>query len=131
VLGAIERIADAHLPGRANLQPCELEIAAQLTQDRAGRPLMLYNGATRQGRWRIGWIAFNDAITHAIDRHDAPLITPPPPRGDATDIAFAASALQDGGAVWRSSSVSDDQPTRALLRLGCGSLHSGIHGLMR
>jgi predicted GH43/DUF377 family glycosyl hydrolase len=92
--------------------------AGPVIKDRAGQPVMLYNGATRPGRWRIGWIAFDDAFTQVLDRCDGPLITPPRPRGDATDIAFAASALQEGDVVWLYFTISDDQPTRALLRLG-------------
>jgi len=57
-------------------------------------PVMFYNGATIDARWRIGWIAFNRDCTEVVDRCIEPLITPPPPkdRGD-TDIAFAASCI--------------------------------------
>jgi predicted GH43/DUF377 family glycosyl hydrolase len=57
-------------------------------------PIMFYNGATRDARWRIGWIAFNHDYTQVVDRCIEPLIVPPPPkeRGD-TDIAFAASCI--------------------------------------
>lgn len=91
--------------------------AGPVIQDHAGQPLMFYNGATRDAHWRIGWITFDEGFTHVLDRCDTPVITPPPPQGDATDIAFAASALQDGEMVWLYYTVSDDQPTRALLRL--------------
>ncbi|MFZ2030742.1 MAG: hypothetical protein WAU68_10570 [Vitreimonas sp.] len=64
-----------------------------LTSDE-NMPVMFYNGATRDARWRIGWIAFNRDCTEVVDRCIEPLITPPPPkdRGD-TDIAFAASCI--------------------------------------
>lgn len=57
-------------------------------------PVMFYNGATHDARWRIGWIAFNRDYTKILDRCIEPLIVPPPPkdRGD-TDIAFAASCI--------------------------------------
>ena len=57
-------------------------------------PVMFYNGATRDARWRIGWVAFNADYTAVVDRCIEPLITPPPPkeRGD-TDIAFASSVI--------------------------------------
>jgi predicted GH43/DUF377 family glycosyl hydrolase len=57
-------------------------------------PVMFYNGATRDARWRIGWIAFNRDCTEIVDRCVEPLIVPPPPkeRGD-TDIAFASSVI--------------------------------------
>jgi predicted GH43/DUF377 family glycosyl hydrolase len=57
-------------------------------------PVMFYNGATIDARWRIGWIAFNRDCTEVVDRCIEPLIVPPPPkdRGD-TDIAFASSVV--------------------------------------
>ncbi|HVV34410.1 MAG TPA: hypothetical protein VHC73_14375 [Vitreimonas sp.] len=64
-----------------------------LTTDKQ-KPVMFYNGATEDARWRIGWIAFDRDYTKVVDRCIEPLITPPPPkdRGD-TDIAFAASCV--------------------------------------
>jgi predicted GH43/DUF377 family glycosyl hydrolase len=84
-------------------------------QDRAGQPLMLYNGATQDRRWRIGWITFDAGFTQVIERCDMPLIMPP--LGAASDIAFAASALQDDNLICLYYTISDDQPTRAILRL--------------
>jgi beta-1,2-mannobiose phosphorylase / 1,2-beta-oligomannan phosphorylase len=86
-------------------------------QDRSGQPLMLYNGATRDGRWRIGWITFDDAFPRVLDRCEEQVITPPPPQGDARDVAFAASAVQDGRLICLYYTFSDDQPTRAVLRV--------------
>jgi predicted GH43/DUF377 family glycosyl hydrolase len=64
-----------------------------LTTDK-DMPVMFYNGATADARWRIGWIAFNRDYTEVVGRCIEPLIVPPPPkdRGD-TDIAFAASCI--------------------------------------
>lgn len=64
-----------------------------LTSDE-NMPVMFYNGATRDARWRIGWVAFDRDCTEVVDRCIEPLIVPPPPkeRGD-TDIAFAASCI--------------------------------------
>lgn len=64
-----------------------------LTVDK-NMPVMFYNGATVDARWRIGWIAFKQDCTTVIDRCIEPLVIPPPPkdRGD-TDIAFAASCI--------------------------------------
>ena len=57
-------------------------------------PVMFYNGATHDARWRIGWIAFNHDYTKVVDRCIEPLIVPPPPKErDDTDIAFAASCI--------------------------------------
>ncbi|MBC2665972.1 glycosidase [Novosphingobium flavum] len=61
-------------------------------------PVMFYNGATDDARWRIGWIAFDENYTRVVDRCIEPLIVPPPPRlRSGTDIAFAASCLDGGG----------------------------------
>lgn len=70
-----------------------------LTTDKQ-TPVMFYNGATRDARWRIGWIAFNGDYSKVVDRCLEPLITPPPPkdRGD-TDIAFASSCIAVDDAV--------------------------------
>ena len=57
-------------------------------------PVMFYNGATRDARWRIGWVAFDRNCTNVVDRCIEPLIVPPPPRHRAdTDIAFASSIV--------------------------------------
>src|SRR5262249_21654389 len=50
-----------------------------LTSD-PNMPVMFYNGATADARWRIGWIAFDRDCTRIIDRCIEPLIVPPPPR---------------------------------------------------
>jgi len=60
-------------------------------------PVMFYNGATDDARWRIGWIAFDENYSRVIDRCIEPLIVPAPPRlRSGTDIAFAASCLDRG-----------------------------------
>jgi predicted GH43/DUF377 family glycosyl hydrolase len=63
-------------------------------------PVMFYNGATRDARWRIGWVAFDRDCTKVVDRCIEPLVVPPPPkeRGD-TDIAFSASVIACDDAV--------------------------------
>jgi predicted GH43/DUF377 family glycosyl hydrolase len=82
------------------------------------RPVMFYNGATRDARWRIGWIAFDRDCTRVVDRCIQPLITPPPvaDRTD-TDIAFAASVITRGG-TWLYYSLEDRRLARALIRRG-------------
>jgi predicted GH43/DUF377 family glycosyl hydrolase len=60
-------------------------------------PVMFYNGATADARWRIGWIAFDENYTRVVDRCIEPLIVPPPPKlRSGIDIAFAASCLDAG-----------------------------------
>lgn len=86
-----------------------------LTGD-ADRPVMFYNGATQDAHWRIGWVAFDAEFTHVVARCDDPLIVPPPPEDDATDIAFAASAIEGEGTIHLYYSVSDQDLFRASVR---------------
>ncbi len=89
-----------------------------LLRDDPERPVMFYNGATRDARWRIGWVAFDRDYRHVIDRGIQPLITPPPAddRG-ATDIAFAGSVVvADDGAIWLYYSLEDRRLARARIR---------------
>ena len=79
------------------------------------RPVMFYNGATRDAHWRIGWVAFDAGCTRVVDRCAAPLIVPPPPKGDRTDIAFAASAVEVDGAVFLYYSIADQDMMRATI----------------
>jgi beta-1,2-mannobiose phosphorylase / 1,2-beta-oligomannan phosphorylase len=81
-----------------------------------GHSIMFYNGATQDARWRIGWIAFDRDCTRVIDRCIQPLITPPPVMDrTATDIAFAASVIEQDG-VWLYYSLEDRRLARARLR---------------
>ena len=60
------------------------------------QPVMFYNGATHDARWRIGWVAFDPMYSKIVDRCIEPLVVPPPAEDrSSTDIAFAASALVD------------------------------------
>lgn len=81
------------------------------------QPVMFYNGATHDARWRIGWIVFDAEYTRVIDRCIEPLIVPPPQsqRTD-TDIAFAASVVIVDGAIWLYYSVEDTHLYRAIIR---------------
>ncbi|MEQ7872758.1 glycosidase [Sphingomonas sp. ASV193] len=90
--------------------------------DDPSMPVMLYNGATRDARWRIGWVAFNADCTEVVDRCVMPLITPPPqPERALPDIAFAASAVSAGGRDnWLYYSVGDKELQRALVRRFAG-----------
>jgi predicted GH43/DUF377 family glycosyl hydrolase len=85
---------------------------------RAGEPpVMFYNGATADARWRIGWIAFDADYTRVVDRCLEPLLVPPPPKErGGTDIAFAASCLEHGRDVWLYYSLEDRLLRRALVR---------------
>jgi len=81
------------------------------------RPVMFYNGATKDARWRIGWAEFDSDCQTVLNRCIEPLITPPPPmdRSD-TDIAFAASVLDRGDLAHLYYSINDKVVFRALIR---------------
>ncbi len=93
-----------------------LSTGPMLTLDPA-RPVMFYNGATRDARWRIGWVAFDADCTRVVARGIQPLVTPPPcDDRTATDIAFAASVVVADGAIWLYYSLEDRKLARALIR---------------
>jgi predicted GH43/DUF377 family glycosyl hydrolase len=80
-------------------------------------PVMFYNGATADARWRIGWIAFDENFTRVVDRCIEPLLVPPPPKERAgTDIAFAASLIDDGRDVHLYYSLEDRLLRCAIVR---------------
>jgi predicted GH43/DUF377 family glycosyl hydrolase len=80
-------------------------------------PVMFYNGATADARWRIGWIMFDENYTRVIDRCIEPMLVPPPPELRAgTDIAFAASCLDDGETISLYFSLEDRMLRRARIR---------------
>ena len=82
-----------------------------------GDPVMFYNGATRDARWRIGWISFDADFTRVTARGLEPVILPPPPRDrSATDIAFAASTVVEDGMISLYYSVEDRTLRRARIR---------------
>jgi len=83
-----------------------------------GAPVMFYNGATRDAKWRIGWIRFDPGYTQVLARCNGPLIAPPSPKGDDTDIAFAASAVREGDVIRIYYSVADRYLRRATVRPG-------------
>lgn len=88
-----------------------------LLMDDAEMPVMFYNGATRDARWRIGWVAFDRDLRNVVDRCIQPLITPPPlaNRTD-TDIAFAASVIVRDNAIWLYYSLEDSRLARARVK---------------
>ncbi len=80
-------------------------------------PVMFYNGATHDARWRIGWISFDAAFTRVTGRGIEPLLIPPPPTHRAsTDIAFAASTVLEGDLIALYYSLEDRILRRALIR---------------
>jgi len=80
-------------------------------------PVMFYNGATHDARWRIGWISFDPDFTRVTGRGLEPMLVPPPPtHRDSTDIAFAASTVMDGDMIALYFSLEDRMLRRALIR---------------
>jgi predicted GH43/DUF377 family glycosyl hydrolase len=80
-------------------------------------PVMFYNGATADARWRIGWISFDANFERVTGRGIEPLIMPPPPEHrDGTDIAFAASCLVEGTTIYLYYSLEDRVLRRATVR---------------
>jgi predicted GH43/DUF377 family glycosyl hydrolase len=84
--------------------------------DVGGDPVMFYNGADPDAAWRPGWIRFGENYERVLERCAEPLIVPPKPQNDDRDIAFAASALRDGGGIWLYYSIADRYMRRATLR---------------
>jgi predicted GH43/DUF377 family glycosyl hydrolase len=84
-----------------------------IVADGSDRPIMFYNGGDRNARWRIGWIAFNGDYSAVLDRSETPLIVPPLPVGDESDIAFAASAVPLAGGYAIYYSIADKLMERA------------------
>ena len=79
-------------------------------------PIMFYNGATHDARWRIGWITFDPGFTRVTGRGLEPLLVPPPPvERSATDIAFAASTVVEGDLIALYYSLEDRMLRRAMV----------------
>jgi beta-1,2-mannobiose phosphorylase / 1,2-beta-oligomannan phosphorylase len=89
-----------------------------IVQQEGRDPVMFYNGATHDARWRIGWVTFDQGCECITGRGVEPLLMPPPPTDRAaTDIAFAASAvLQEDGAIHLYYSLEDRLLSRAVVR---------------
>ncbi|MEG3125921.1 glycosidase [Sphingomonas sp. GB1N7] len=80
-------------------------------------PVMFYNGATHDARWRIGWISFDRDFSRVTGRGLEPMLVPPPPtHRDSTDIAFAASTVMEGDLIALYFSLEDRILRRALIR---------------
>lgn len=77
-------------------------------------PVMFYNGATVDARWRIGWISFDPTFSRVTGRGLEPLLLPPPAKDRvATDIAFAASTVVEDGMITLYYSLEDSILHRA------------------
>jgi predicted GH43/DUF377 family glycosyl hydrolase len=81
-----------------------------------GNVVMFYNGADDKAAWRIGWAVFDPSFSTLIERSNDPLIVPPRPVGDDTDIAFAASAVARARRTWLYYSIADKTMQRATVQ---------------
>ncbi|WP_287978465.1 glycosidase [Sphingomonas sp.] len=80
-------------------------------------PVMFYNGATLDARWRIGWVSFSADFATVTGRGLEPVILPPPPvERSKTDIAFAASTVVEHGMISLYYSLEDRTLRRARIR---------------
>lgn len=88
-----------------------------IVQEDGRDPVMFYNGATVDARWRIGWVSFAPDFSHVTGRGVEPVLMPPPAKvRDATDIAFAASCVVMGENIWLYYSLEDKILRRARVR---------------
>jgi len=89
-----------------------------IVQNPGRDPVMFYNGATHDARWRIGWVTFDQSCDCITGRCVEPLLIPPPAKDRReTDIAFAASAvLQQDGLIHLYYSLEDRLISRAVVR---------------
>jgi beta-1,2-mannobiose phosphorylase / 1,2-beta-oligomannan phosphorylase len=80
-------------------------------------PVMFYNGATLDARWRIGWVSFSPDYSRITGRGLEPVILPPPPvERSKTDIAFAASSIIEDGMITLYFSLEDRMLRRARIK---------------
>ena len=70
-------------------------------------PVLFYNGADRDTRWRIGWVQLGPDCRTITARSAEPTVVPHGVSGEDSDIAFAASAVEDESGLWLYYSVSD------------------------
>ncbi|WP_425230827.1 hypothetical protein [Sphingomonas sp.] len=114
--GDWEDAADAPLAPRPDRWDCWHLSAGPVVGDGGDRPVMFYNGATQDAQWRVGWAAFDRHYTKVIARSDDPLIVPDTVGDGATDIAFAASAVETDEGILLYFSQSDQDLRCALIR---------------
>lgn len=86
-----------------------------IIDDGTDRPILFYNGGTKDAKWRIGWVVFSGDFTRVLARCDEPIVVPPEPMGDESDIAFASSVIDDGERIELYYSVADKVMQRATL----------------
>lgn len=109
-------VADSPLQPRPEAWDAWHLSAGPVIGEASERPVMFYNGATRDAHWRIGWAAFDRDMTKLVGRSAEPLIVPAELNGIATDIAFAASTLEIDDSIFLYFSQSDQNLKRATIK---------------
>ncbi|WP_159983657.1 MULTISPECIES: glycosidase [unclassified Novosphingobium] len=88
-----------------------------IVQQHGHDPVMFYNGATVDARWRIGWVSFAPDFSCVTGRGIEPILLPPPAKDRAaTDIAFAASCVATSDGIWLYYSLEDRILRRAFIK---------------
>ena len=114
--GDWEEATDAPLTPRPESWDAWHLSAGPVVGEGTNRPVMFYNGATQDAQWRIGWAAFDKHYSKVVARSDDPLIKPDTVGEAATDIAFAASAVETDEGILLYFSQSDQDLRCALVR---------------
>ncbi len=81
-----------------------------------GTRVLIYNGATRDGRWQIGWCSLDEKCLQVLRRADEPVICASRNTPEQRDLAFGASAFALGDDVYVYYSIGDTDSTRARMR---------------
>ena len=110
-------LADAAITPRPDRWDAWHLSAGPVIGEGSARPVMFYNGATKDAHWRIGWVAFDNGFGRIVARCDDPLVEPEGAVGEQySDIAFAASAIETGDDIFLYYSQSDQHLRRATIR---------------
>lgn len=107
------KIVGEYLPATKGWDNYHLSAGPVVNHDVYGS-VMFYNGSNEKTHWRIGWVEMDDD-GNVKNRSTSPLITPPKPINDETDIAFAASAVLDNDEIWVYYSIADKKIMRAIV----------------
>ena len=115
--GPWTEIVASPLQPREECWDCWHLSAGPMVGEGSNQPTMFYNGATQDAEWRIGWATFDRHLTKVVHRCEEPLIKPQGPISmGATDIAFAASAVEVEDKVLLYYSESDQDLRCATLK---------------
>ncbi len=81
-----------------------------------GARVLIYNGATRDGRWQIGWCELDETCSQVLGRPDQPLISASRNSPEQRELAFGASASTNGDELFIYYSIGDSDPACGRLR---------------